>query len=52
MLSATARGLVAASPAVIACNKISTDTGRYAARPEAFAGEFSAILSRQFEERG
>ena len=51
-LFATALGLVAAIPAVIAYNKISTDIGRYAARLEAFAGEFSAILSRQFEERG
>jgi biopolymer transport protein TolQ len=51
-LFATALGLVAAIPAVIAYNKIPTDIGRYAARLEAFAGEFSAILSRQFEERG
>jgi len=50
-LFATALGLVAAIPAVVAYNKISTDIGRYAARLEAFAGEFSAILSRQFEER-
>jgi biopolymer transport protein TolQ len=51
-LFATALGLVAAIPAVVAYNKISTDVGRYASRLEAFAGEFSAILSRQFEERG
>ncbi|MPY71511.1 MAG: protein TolQ [Alphaproteobacteria bacterium] len=51
-LFATALGLVAAIPAVVAYNKISADLGRYAARLEAFAGEFSAILSRQFEERG
>jgi biopolymer transport protein TolQ len=49
-LFATALGLVAAIPAVIAYNKISTDLGRYANRLESFAGEFSAILSRQFEE--
>jgi biopolymer transport protein TolQ len=50
-LFATALGLVAAIPAVVAYNKISTDLGRYANRLEAFAGEFSAILSRQLEER-
>ena len=50
-LFATALGLVAAIPAVVAYNKISSDIGRYAARLEAFSGEFSAILSRQFEER-
>jgi biopolymer transport protein TolQ len=49
-LFATALGLVAAIPAVVAYNKISTDLGRYAARLEAFGDEFSAILSRQFEE--
>jgi biopolymer transport protein TolQ len=49
-LFATALGLVAAIPAVIAYNKISTDLGRYAARLESFATEFSAILSRQVEE--
>ena len=50
-LFATALGLVAAIPAVIAYNKISTDLGRYAGRLEAFAGEFGAILSRQLEEK-
>ncbi|MCZ6604522.1 MAG: protein TolQ [Alphaproteobacteria bacterium] len=50
-LFATALGLVAAIPAVIAYNKISNDLGRYAGRLEAFAGEFAAILSRQLEER-
>jgi biopolymer transport protein TolQ len=49
-LFATALGLVAAIPAVVAYNKISSDLGRYAARLESFSGEFSAILSRQFEE--
>lgn len=51
-LFATALGLVAAIPAVVAYNKISNDLGRYAARLESFAGEFSAILSRQFDEAG
>jgi biopolymer transport protein TolQ len=49
-LFATALGLVAAIPAVVAYNKLSTDIGRYAERLENFAGEFSAILSRQVEE--
>ncbi|GAB4186130.1 MAG: protein TolQ [Thalassobaculales bacterium] len=49
-LFATALGLVAAIPAVVAYNKISTDLARYAARLEAFAAEFSAILSRQLDE--
>lgn len=50
-LFATALGLVAAIPAVIAYNKLSSDFGRYASRLEAFAAEFSAILSRQLDER-
>ena len=50
-LFATALGLVAAIPAVVAYNKLSTDIGRYGNRLESFAGEFSAILSRQLEER-
>ncbi len=49
-LFATALGLVAAIPAVIAYNKLSNDLGRYAGRMETFAGEFIAILSRQIEE--
>src|SRR5512140_223415 len=51
-LFATAIGLVAAIPAVLAYNKISTDLSRFAARLEGFGAEFSAILSRQTEERG
>ena len=50
-LVATAIGLFAAIPAVVAYNKLSTDFGRYAGRLEAFATEFSAILSRQLDER-
>jgi biopolymer transport protein TolQ len=50
-LFATAIGLVAAIPAVLAYNKISNDLGRYAARLEGFGSEFSAILSRQTEEK-
>jgi biopolymer transport protein TolQ len=49
-LFATALGLVAAIPAVIAYNKISNDLGRYANRLEGFATEFGAILSRQMDE--
>jgi biopolymer transport protein TolQ len=50
-LFATAIGLVAAIPAVLAYNKISNDLGRFASRLEGFGAEFSAILSRQSEER-
>ena len=49
-LFATALGLVAAIPAVIAFNKLSNELGRYAARLEAFQVEFGAILSRQMDE--
>ena len=44
---ATALGLVAAIPAVLAYNKLSNDLGRYALKLDTFAGEFGAILSRQ-----
>jgi biopolymer transport protein TolQ len=50
-LFATALGLVAAIPAVLAYNKLSGEIGRYGNRLDAFAGEFGAILSRQLEER-
>jgi len=50
-LFATALGLVAAIPAVLAYNKLSGDIGRFGNRLEAFAGEFGAILSRQLEEK-
>src|SRR5690606_35859012 len=48
-LFATAIGLVAAIPAVLAYNKINTDLARFAGRLESFATEFAAILSRQTE---
>ncbi|MBT3238602.1 MAG: protein TolQ [Rhodospirillaceae bacterium] len=51
-LFATALGLLAAIPAVVAYNKLSRDLDRYAGRLDSFAGEFSAILSRQLDERG
>jgi biopolymer transport protein TolQ len=50
-LFATALGLVAAIPAVVAYNKFSTDFNRYAGRLDAFSTEFSAILSRQLDEK-
>jgi len=49
-LFATAIGLVAAIPAVIAYNKISLELNRYANRLDSFANEFGAIISRQLEE--
>ncbi len=49
-LFATAFGLIAAIPAVVAYNKFSSDLARFAGRLEGFAGEFSAILSRQLDE--
>jgi biopolymer transport protein TolQ len=50
-LFATAMGLVAAIPAVLAYNQLSTSLSRYASRLESFGSEFSSILSRQIEER-
>jgi biopolymer transport protein TolQ len=50
-LFATALGLLAAIPAVLAYNKISKDLDRYAGRLDGFAIEFSAILSRMMEEK-
>jgi biopolymer transport protein TolQ len=50
-LFATAIGLIAAIPAVLAYNQISTSLARFAARLEGFGVEFGAILSRQSEER-
>lgn len=50
-LFATALGLLAAIPAVLAYNKISRDLDRYANRLDGFAVEFSAILSRLMDEK-
>jgi biopolymer transport protein TolQ len=50
-LFATAMGLLAAIPAVIFYNKFVNDIGRYTARLEGFSDEFSAILSRQLDEK-
>ncbi len=50
-LLATAIGLLAAIPAVIAYNKLTADASRLGSRMEGFADEFSAILSRQIDEK-
>ncbi|MDR0632562.1 MAG: protein TolQ [Holosporales bacterium] len=49
-LLATAIGLIAAIPAAISYNSISSDLNRYANRLDAFASEFNAIVSRQLED--
>jgi len=48
-LLATAIGLVAAIPAVVAYNKLSADSERITGNYGAFADEFSTILSRQLD---
>jgi len=48
-LVATALGLLAAIPAVIFYNKLSTDADRIGAGLDSFADEFSTILSRQLD---
>jgi len=50
-LLATALGLLAAIPAVIAYNKLAADAGKISTQLEGFADEFSAILSRQIDEK-
>jgi biopolymer transport protein TolQ len=50
-LFATALGLLAAIPAVIAYNRFVNEVGRYGGRLDAFADEFSAFLSRQLDEK-
>jgi biopolymer transport protein TolQ len=49
-LIATAIGLVAAIPAMIAYNKLSLELNRYANRLDSFSSEFGTIISRQLEE--
>ena len=51
-LFATAIGLIAAIPATIFYNKFAAEVNKQAQRMEGFADEFSAILSRQIDERG
>jgi biopolymer transport protein TolQ len=50
-LLATAMGLLAAIPATIGYNKLTGDAGKLTGRMEGFADEFSAILSRQIDEK-
>src|SRR4051794_3270318 len=50
-LFATAIGLFAAIPAVLAYNKLQANVTKLQSRLEGFADEFSAILSRQIDER-
>jgi len=50
-LFATAIGLVAAIPATIFYNKFASEVNKQTQRLEGFADEFSAILSRQIDER-
>lgn len=50
-LFATALGLVAAIPAVVAYNVFSNELNRYADRLEAFSDEFLAILSRHLDSQ-
>ncbi|MFY9626903.1 MAG: protein TolQ [Methylocystis sp.] len=49
-LFATAIGLFAAIPALIAYNKLQSDVVKSQSRMETFADEFSAILSRQIDQ--
>jgi biopolymer transport protein TolQ len=48
-LLATALGLVAAIPAVIAYNRLSGEVDRYANRVANFADEFTVVLSRELD---
>ncbi|MDD9912687.1 MAG: protein TolQ [Alphaproteobacteria bacterium] len=50
-LLATALGLFAAIPAVVAYNRIATQLSRYTGRLEAFATEFLALLEKREEDR-
>ena len=50
-LFTTAMGLAAAVPAVIFYNRFVNEIGRYSNRLDAFAEEFSGILSRQLEDK-
>jgi biopolymer transport protein TolQ len=50
-LLATALGLVAAIPAVIAYNKLSNNLNTYALRLQNFASEFESLLSRHLSDQ-
>ncbi len=49
-LLATGLGLLAAIPAVIFYNKLSSDSDRIIAKYESFADEFATLLSRQLDQ--
>ena len=49
-LLATALGLFAAIPALVAYNKLQGEVAKKQARMEGFADEFSSILSRQIDQ--
>lgn len=49
-LFTTALGLIAAIPALVAYNKISSDVDRYARQLDGFISEFSSILSREIDD--
>ncbi|MEB3701511.1 Protein TolQ [Candidatus Bealeia paramacronuclearis] len=49
-LFATALGLIAAIPASIAYNKISSELNRYGNRLDSFSNEFGSIIARQLDE--
>ena len=49
-LCTTAFGLIAAIPAVLAYNKITSDIDRFAKKLENFMAEFSSILSREIDD--
>lgn len=51
-LFATAAGLVAAIPAVVAYNRLAAESDLIAERLEGFVNELTAILSRRAAERG
>ncbi len=50
-LLATAIGLFAAIPAVVAYNKFSSELNRFGERLDNFANEFNAMISRRLEEQ-
>ena len=49
-LLATAFGLIAAIPAVVAYNKLSSDVDRYSTRVGTFTDEFTVVLSRELDD--
>lgn len=50
-LFTTAMGILVAIPAALAYNALSDSINKYVSRLEAFSEEFSAIISRQFDEQ-